>query len=105
MRWDQPGACPATVRQQEKKQRRFRRAIRNQQHQPGKQQQAKDAELKVRATLQESVPVQRVLRQRHQQNEEAGKDQDSAAKLHPRGKHKGFLFLIGPATIRFAAQS
>jgi hypothetical protein len=105
MRWDSPGSSPATVRPQEKKQGRFRRAVRNQQHKSGKQQQAKDSELEVRATLQESVPVRHMLRQRHQQNEEAGEDQDDPAKPHPGCKQKRFLLLIGSATIRFAVQS
>jgi hypothetical protein len=79
--------------------------VRNQQHKSGKQQQAKDSELEVRATLQESVPVRHMLRQRHQQNEEAGEDQDDPAKPHPGCKQKRFLLLVGSATIRFAVQS
>lgn len=105
VRWYQPGSSPATVRPQEKKQGRFRGAVRNQQHKSGEQQQAKNSELEVGATLQESVPVRHMLRQRHQQNQEAGKDQDDTAKPHPGCKQKGFLFLIGSATIRFAVQS
>jgi hypothetical protein len=49
--------------------------------------------------------VHHVLRQRHQQNQEAGKDQDDTAKPHPGCKQKCLLFLIGSATIRFAVQS
>jgi hypothetical protein len=61
MHWNQPRSPPASIRPEEKKQGRFRRTMRNQQHKSGKQQQAQHSELEISATLQELIPAHHVL--------------------------------------------
>jgi hypothetical protein len=60
------------------------------QDESGKQEQAKAAELDIRATLQEPVPCIKVFGERHEQDEQSDEDEHGAASKHvPRAETAG----------------
>jgi hypothetical protein len=79
--------------------------MRHQQDKSGKQQQAEDAELNVRTTLQELVPSVEVLSERHQQNEHCGENQDGTAANHAPFTQTPGPFRILSTLVKIAAQS
>ncbi len=78
--------------------------MRHQQHKPGEQQQAKNAELNVPAAMQELVPAVEVLGERHQENEHRGEDQHCAAAKHASLGHPPGPFRMFVASIETALQ-
>jgi hypothetical protein len=79
--------------------------MRHQQDKPREEQQAQDAELDIRTTLQELVPSVQVLCERHQRHKQCGEDEDGTA-----AKHATFAQTLGPfrvltSSIKTAAQS
>jgi hypothetical protein len=75
------------------------------QDESGEQEQAKAAELDIRATLQELVPRIKVLSQRHEQNEQCGKGEHGTAAKHVPLAQTAGPFRILSALIKTAAQS
>lgn len=75
------------------------------QDESGKQEQAKGAELDIRATLQELVPCIKVLSERHEQNDQCGKDEHGTASKHVPLAQTAGPFRILSALIKTAAQS
>ncbi len=78
--------------------------MRSQQHKPGKQQHAQNAEFDIGATLQKPVPFTEVLRQGHQQDEDFDEDQHRTAPRQAFGAQSSRSFRILSAAIKTAAQ-